>query len=73
MMGSPCDEISGDCSCKRYVTGRYCNQCLVSSDSNVNKKMLNKGFILNCKETIMLELGNIQLKKEMKKTNHKDI
>ncbi|KAG7472317.1 hypothetical protein MATL_G00107440 [Megalops atlanticus] len=28
MMGSPCDQISGDCSCKRYVTGRYCNQCL---------------------------------------------
>ncbi|KAJ8257557.1 hypothetical protein GJAV_G00186910 [Gymnothorax javanicus] len=25
---SPCDQISGDCSCKRYVTGRYCNQCL---------------------------------------------
>uniref|UniRef100_A0A673C7J4 Laminin subunit beta-1 n=1 Tax=Sphaeramia orbicularis TaxID=375764 RepID=A0A673C7J4_9TELE len=28
MMGAPCDQISGDCSCKRYVTGRYCNQCL---------------------------------------------
>ncbi|KAJ3586836.1 hypothetical protein NHX12_013228 [Muraenolepis orangiensis] len=27
-MGVPCDQISGDCSCKRYVTGRYCNQCL---------------------------------------------
>ncbi|TRY90633.1 hypothetical protein DNTS_003700 [Danionella cerebrum] len=26
--GAPCDQISGDCSCKRYVTGRYCNQCL---------------------------------------------
>uniref|UniRef100_A0A8C4XFR5 Laminin subunit beta-1 n=1 Tax=Erpetoichthys calabaricus TaxID=27687 RepID=A0A8C4XFR5_ERPCA len=25
---APCDQISGDCSCKRYVTGRYCNQCL---------------------------------------------
>uniref|UniRef100_W5N6F6 Laminin subunit beta-2 n=1 Tax=Lepisosteus oculatus TaxID=7918 RepID=W5N6F6_LEPOC len=28
MGGAPCDQISGDCSCKRYVTGRYCNQCL---------------------------------------------
>uniref|UniRef100_A0A671QX33 Laminin subunit beta-1-like n=1 Tax=Sinocyclocheilus anshuiensis TaxID=1608454 RepID=A0A671QX33_9TELE len=28
MLGAPCDQISGDCSCKRYVTGRYCNQCL---------------------------------------------
>uniref|UniRef100_A0AAX7TEQ7 Laminin, beta 2-like n=1 Tax=Astatotilapia calliptera TaxID=8154 RepID=A0AAX7TEQ7_ASTCA len=28
VMGAPCDQISGDCSCKRYVTGRYCNQCL---------------------------------------------
>lgn len=74
MMGSPCDEISGDCSCKRYVTGRYCNQCLVSSDSNVNTEMLlNKGFIPNCEETIMIELVNVQLKKKMKKANHKDI
>uniref|UniRef100_A0A8B9L3V8 Laminin, beta 2-like n=1 Tax=Astyanax mexicanus TaxID=7994 RepID=A0A8B9L3V8_ASTMX len=29
MLGAPCDPISGDCSCKRYVTGRYCNQCIV--------------------------------------------
>ncbi|XP_061592831.1 laminin subunit beta-2 [Cololabis saira] len=28
MMGAPCDQISGDCSCKRYVTGRYCSECL---------------------------------------------
>ncbi|MBN3302050.1 LAMB1 protein, partial [Amia calva] len=28
MAAAPCDQISGDCSCKRYVTGRYCNQCL---------------------------------------------
>ncbi|KAL7859957.1 hypothetical protein SRHO_G00151040 [Serrasalmus rhombeus] len=28
MVGGPCDPISGDCSCKRYVTGRYCNQCI---------------------------------------------
>ncbi|XP_071205207.1 laminin subunit beta-1-like [Salvelinus alpinus] len=28
MLGAPCDQISGDCSCKTYITGRYCNQCL---------------------------------------------
>ncbi|MCJ8741639.1 hypothetical protein PDJAM_G00072970 [Pangasius djambal] len=28
MMGPLCNHISGDCSCKRYVTGRYCNQCI---------------------------------------------
>lgn len=37
MMGAPCDQISGDCSCKRYVTGRYCNQCLVSNISSFHK------------------------------------
>ncbi|XP_063797170.1 laminin subunit beta-2-like isoform X2 [Pseudophryne corroboree] len=26
--GSKCDIISGDCFCKRFVTGRSCNQCL---------------------------------------------
>ncbi|CAG6021045.1 unnamed protein product [Menidia menidia] len=27
MTGAACDQISGDCFCKRYVTGRYCDQC----------------------------------------------
>ncbi|XP_051874089.1 LOW QUALITY PROTEIN: laminin subunit beta-2 [Pristis pectinata] len=25
----PCDPVTGDCFCKRLVTGRSCNQCLV--------------------------------------------
>ncbi|KAM4651236.1 laminin subunit beta-2 [Discoglossus pictus] len=28
MDGSQCDSISGDCFCKRFVSGRSCNQCL---------------------------------------------
>uniref|UniRef100_A0A5F8GER2 Laminin subunit beta 2 n=1 Tax=Monodelphis domestica TaxID=13616 RepID=A0A5F8GER2_MONDO len=28
---TPCDPISGDCYCKRFVTGQNCHQCLVSS------------------------------------------
>ncbi|KAI6077245.1 Laminin subunit beta-2 [Aix galericulata] len=27
---SPCDPISGDCYCKRFVAGRSCSQCVVS-------------------------------------------
>ncbi|XP_068108743.1 laminin subunit beta-2 isoform X2 [Hyperolius riggenbachi] len=26
--GVQCDPVSGDCFCKRFVTGRSCNQCL---------------------------------------------
>ncbi|CAM4582364.1 unnamed protein product [Lepidochelys olivacea] len=24
----PCDHVSGDCYCKRFVSGQYCSQCL---------------------------------------------
>ncbi|KAJ7406864.1 hypothetical protein WISP_130137 [Willisornis vidua] len=29
MGSSPCDPISGDCYCKRFVAGRSCSQCVV--------------------------------------------
>ncbi|XP_028907998.2 laminin subunit beta-2-like isoform X1 [Ornithorhynchus anatinus] len=25
---APCDHVSGECYCKRFVTGRFCGQCL---------------------------------------------
>lgn len=28
---SPCDPISGDCYCKRFVAGRSCSECVVSA------------------------------------------
>lgn len=31
---SPCDPISGDCYCKRFVAGRSCSQCVVSASSS---------------------------------------
>lgn len=30
---SPCDPISGDCYCKRFVAGRSCSQCVVSASA----------------------------------------
>ena len=35
-----CDKITGLCTCKQFVTGRACDQCLVSDQSdNLSKKI----------------------------------
>lgn len=33
---SQCDPVSGDCFCKRLVTGRSCDKCLVRSGGNAH-------------------------------------
>ncbi|XP_009890852.1 PREDICTED: laminin subunit beta-2-like [Charadrius vociferus] len=34
---SPCDPISGDCYCKRFVAGRSCSECVVKGWMSVDR------------------------------------
>lgn len=34
--GNPCDSETGSCFCKRLVTGRNCDQCVVSKHINIH-------------------------------------